>query len=381
MAPSSAVRSRPLQALLVLALTGCVETRYVLQAGLGQLDLVKRARPVDEVLADPETDDRLRLALLEAARATDYAQARGLETHGNYRKYVELDRDSVVWFMSASPPLEIQPKTWNFPIVGSFPYLGWFDYSEALEIRRRLVAEGYDVDLREVHAYSTGGWFHDPIVSTMIPPGEDGLRTLVNTLFHEITHANVLIKDQSTFNESVAVFVGDTMAEEYLADRFGPKSAEVRALHDEIAQDRAIGDRLTRVYRELEALYASSQPDSAKLAKKAALLNRVRSELDLPFPLNNAVMVGFKTYNSGLPEFGELYATCGKSWPRFLAAVRRVDGSWFPSEQAEEIADVVRRAVRRGCPAASLKVAAQERQAHFDPGFARHAARHHVDRR
>jgi predicted aminopeptidase len=143
---------------LLCALCGaCTATGYVAQAGLGQLDLFARARDIDEVLDDPNIDVRKRKLLMEVSLVLRYARARGLKDKGNYRKYVDLPRGAVVWFTAAAPELSLEPKEWSFPIVGSFTYLGWFDFVRAMKFRRSLERDGYDVYLRGVRAYSTGG--------------------------------------------------------------------------------------------------------------------------------------------------------------------------------------------------------------------------------
>ncbi len=320
--------------------TGCVETRYVIQAGLGQLDLATQGRPVSDVLADPETDDRTRYLLELAMRVRAFAKAEGMSTKGNYREYVDLDRSAVVWFLAAAPPLSLEPVTWNFPIAGSFPYLGWFDEGEARKMAGRLRRDGKDVFLREVHAFSTGGWFHDPILSTMLQGDDTAHLGMVNTLLHELTHANFFMPDQATYNESVASFVGDNLAERFLIREYGESSIDVEVYRLLLAEDRTRVDRLTAAYRELEALYASTLPDAGKLAKKAALMNSLRAELELTSEPNNASMQGFKTYNSGFPEMAELLAACG-SWPRFFDALATVKKESFAKDQEEEIGPVI----------------------------------------
>lgn len=328
--------------LTLLLVAGCVETRYVLQAGLGQLELVGNARDVDDVMGDADTDERTRYMLQLAKAAMRYSRARGLSTKGNYEKYVELGRGAVVWFMAAARPLELEPMTWNFPIVGSFPYLGWFDEAEARKMARRLRADGYDVFVREVHAYSTGGWFRDPLLSTMLVGEDTAHLDMVNTLFHELTHANFFVTDQATFNESVASFVGDALAGEFLIAEFGATSVDVQVYQMVLAEDKVRIDELTRAYRTLDALYKSAASDAEKLRRKKELVQRLRSELDLDGEPNNASLLGFKTYNSGLPELAALRAACA-TWPRFFAALATVDNDSFATEQQEEIGPVITR--------------------------------------
>ncbi|GAB4564329.1 MAG: aminopeptidase [Haliangiales bacterium] len=342
-------------ALLALTLSGCMESRYVVQAGFGQLELIGKSRPVDEVLEDPRTDARTRVLLQEIEHLRSFAAAHGLATQGNYRRYVELNRPAVVWFLAASEPLAFEPKIWHFPIVGSFPYLGWFDEREAREVAAQLRAEGWDTYVRRVRAYSTGGWFRDPVLSTMFSPRDDALRSLANVILHELTHANVLINDQSTFNESVASFVGDTMAEEYLIGRFGADSAEVEAYRAERLLEQRYGARLAETYKALDELYKSDRPDADKRAEKRAILAAVDAELGMRYRPNNASLVGFKTYNAGLDEFAQLYESCGRDWLRFFAAIDTLAPDSFSEPQQEDVGRVVDGLRQAGCPAAARK--------------------------
>lgn len=330
-------------------------TRYVVQAGFGQLDLWSKGRAIDDVVNDPDTDDRTRVLLEEVGHIRKFAVEQGFDTKGNYEHYVELDRPAVVWFLTASKELAFEPRLWTFPIVGSFPYTGWFDRDEAIEMYKRLERDGWDVYVRRVRAYSTGGWFNDPVLSTMLSYEDDAFRNLANVLFHELTHANILINNQSTYNESVASFVGDQMADEYLVARFGAESEEVSLFREENAEYRVRGAGLSAVYRELETLYASDKRDSVKRKEKRRILLETENKLLLQRTPNNASLSGFKTYNAGLDEFAELYEVCGRKWKRFFKAVRTLDEASFKEEQLEEIGPVIDELVKSRCPARSAR--------------------------
>lgn len=337
-----------------LALTcgaaGCLQTGYVIQAGLGQLQMMGDTRPIDDVIEDSETDPRTRVLLAEVAPILRFARDNGLATKGNYRNYIELDRPGAVWFMATSKELEFKPKVWNFPIVGSFTYLGWFDYYEAQGVRHRLERDGWDVHVRPARAYSTGGWFTDPVVSTMLSSGDDAFRDLANVLLHELTHANVLVRDQSTFNESIAAFMGDTLAEQYLIDRFGAKSSEVAAYREELVESRGRGSALADAYQTLKELYDSDRSDADKRAEKKTILNRLEIELGLRYRPNNASLIGFKTYNAGYAEITSLFAACGRDWHRFIPFVKTLKSNDFAKKQEENIGSTIAKLEQRGCP-------------------------------
>ena len=329
---------------------GCLQTGYVIQAGLGQMALIGGARDIDKVIADSHTDARTRFLLSEVKPVLRFARENGLKSKGNYRKYVEVDDGAAVWFMATSKELAFEPRVWNFPIVGSFTYLGWFDYYEAHDVKRRLEREGWDVYVRAASAYSTGGWFDDPVLSSMFSPDDDAVRNLVNVLLHELTHANILIRDQSTFNESIASFMGDTLAEQYLIERFGEDSSEVTLYRTELEESRVRGQSLARAYQELQELYESDRSDRDKRAVKKRVLDQVERELSLRIRPNNASLIGFKTYNAGLPELTSLYQACDGDWHRFIAQIRTLTPTSFGEPQAEDIGPTIGKLAAKKCP-------------------------------
>ncbi|MCP4448055.1 MAG: aminopeptidase [Myxococcales bacterium] len=330
-----------LLSVLVLLSSSCMETRYVIQAGIGQAELWSLSRPISDVIADPETDERTRVLLEESQVIMTFAKERGLQRKGNYEQFVDVDRGQVVWFLAAAKPLELKAEIWSFPLVGSFPYLGYFDEREAMQIRKRLKKRGLDVYVRPVHAYSTGGWLDDPILSTMLSPGDDAFRYLSNILIHELTHANLLVNDQATLNESIANFVGDTMAEEYLVWRFGAESEEVVVYREEAVRSKERGPRFVAAHAALERLYTSEASDKVKLAEKERITKALQYDLDLSWRPNNASLLGFKVYNTGQEEFAALYKACGNEWAPFFSAIRGLKVSDFETEQMEEIALVI----------------------------------------
>lgn len=333
-------------------LSGCSTLSYVAQAAGGQWELVSEARPIPEVLADPKTSDQTRDLLSEVEKVRLYAWQRGLKTGTNYRKYVELDREYPIWFVNACAPLEFRAKVFTFPIVGSFPGLAWFDKKSAERFRDRLSKQGWDVNMRGVSAFSTGGYFPDPIVWSMLSKSPGAEASLINTVLHESVHATVLIKDQQFFNESLASFIADTMTGEYLQYTTGQAMpAELHAyLHaKEVGQQRV--KQFNGFYQELDAVYGSDLPDAEKYARKKQIIDRLVKELRLSNRPNNATLIGFRLYQVGGPNFTALYDACGHNWRRFLSAVSSVSTPDFGQEQSSEIGPVLDGLRERGCPA------------------------------
>jgi predicted aminopeptidase len=336
---------------LWLSLTGCTTLHFVTQAAAGQWQLAGAARPIPEVIEDPKTPELTRSLLSDVESVRRFAWQNGLNVSGNYEKYVELDRQFPVWFVNASHPLAFRAKNFSFPIVGSFPGLAWFDKADAEKFRDSLGAQGLDVNMRGVSAFSTGGWFDDPIVWSMLSDAPGALASLVNTVLHESLHATVLIKDQQYYNESLAAFVGDTMAAHYLQQRSGERlPAELRAYLQgrRLGQERA--KRLNEVHNELDAVYGSRISDAEKYEKKRQIIDRLMQEMRLVQRPNNATLIGFKLYHVGRDDFSELFAACGNSWRRFLTAAASLKPEDFAEPQRAEFGPVVAALRERGCP-------------------------------
>lgn len=338
-------------ALFALAMaTGCTGAAYVAQAACGQLDLASRKRTIRDVVADPTTPPRVRDLLARVPSIKRFAVRHGLTPTDGYDDYADLERDAAVWVVTASEPLRFAAKTWTFPVVGNVPYLGWFDRRDAIAFARELAAEGWDVDVRGAEAYSTLGWFTDPVLSTMLEGGDDALGELANTVLHESVHATVYLPGQSALNESIASFVGDGLTLLYLAEATGPSSPERRAYEEgELARERRT--RLLRqAYARLATLYASNRPPAEKLAEKRLVLDDLRVRIGSRRPITNATLAQFKTYNSGRAELDALLRACGGSYARLLRSIATLRDRPPARAQEPDLGVLLRPLVRAGCP-------------------------------
>jgi predicted aminopeptidase len=194
---------------LVLLLAGCADTRYYWQSVSGHLQLLQAARPVSQWLADPQTPPELRQRLELAQRMRTFAvTALDLPDNPSYHRYADLQRQAVVWNVVAAPPLSLTLKTWCFPVLGCVSYRGYFDEAQARQEAAALQAQGLEVTVYGVPAYSTLGWMNwaggDPLLNTFIgyPEGE-----LARLLFHELSHQVLYARDDTMFNESFATAV------------------------------------------------------------------------------------------------------------------------------------------------------------------------------
>jgi predicted aminopeptidase len=340
-------------ALIVVSigvLTGCMGARYVAQAACGQIDLMFATRPLESALADENTPPRVRELLSHVASIKRFGERQGLRPTASYSSYADLNRRAAVWVVTASQPLRFEMKSWSFPIVGSVTYLGWFDRGDATEFAGELHDEGWDVDVRPAAAYSTLGWFSDPVLSTMIPQGDEALGELANVVLHESVHATFYVEGQTALNESVANFIGDALAEVYLDEARGPTSSQKEAY----LQGQREGERRAVVmhaaYKRLADLYASPATAREKLTEKARILAELRGEIRARRPINNATLAQFKTYSSGKAELEALRKACGGSFSRMLSALRKIPPSAFSRAHDRDLARIFSPLVKGGCP-------------------------------
>lgn len=331
-------------ASLLALQSGCFETGYLLQAGEGQLDLLCNARPIEHVLDDPDTPPDVRAELSEVPRIKAFGKKFGLVPTKSYESYVALDRPVAVWVVSAAPKLGFESKTWTFPIVGSVPYLGWFDKGRAREHAESLRAEGWDVDLRGAAAYSTLGFFHDPVLSSMLGDASDGYGDFADTILHESLHATVYVNGQTSFNEGLATFVGEHLAKKYLAERYGEDSKELRNFLDGERESAARSARLRKAFQDLDALYKSSLSDDEKLREKGYVIDSLRAELHMKKQVTNATLASFRAYHGTSKGFDALYARCGEDIGRMVEATKTLKPSDFPGPQAKELDAVLEKA-------------------------------------
>lgn len=329
--------------ILFLALSpGCTTTHYLFQASSGQLALFNKARPIEVVLKNRRIHPRVKEMLSEIAPVKAWGEKNGLKSTSNYQEFVQLDRDAAVYVVSACDPLQFDSKVWSFPLAGSFTYLGWFSKESALAHAHQLKAEGLDVAVRGASAYSTLGWFRDPVLSSMLPQSKkrkDAMGDLINVILHESVHATFYLNGQSVFNESVASFVADQMTLDYMKEK--RPSAELQAYLKAEEKGEQRKKRLVETYQKLAELYRSSLPKEKKLAQKKKILQSVQKELGFQRELNNATLVGYQTYQSALPEFNEVFQSCGRDWKKFWGAIQKLDAQSFRQEQQEDIGSVV----------------------------------------
>lgn len=307
-------------ALLALALLLLVATplgRYLARAGWEETKILAARRPIAEVVADSATDPVLRgkLELVLAARA--FARdSLGFPTGESFTQFTQLDGDTLVLLLSGARRDALVPKLWRYPLVGRLPYKGYFRRGDALAARAALAAEDYDTYLRPASAFSTLGWFNDPLLSTTVRADSVDL---VNTVIHELTHNRYFAAGDATFNESFANFVGARGAEWFFrvrGDTVNANRAEARW-----ADDQLLGEFWQQLYVSLDSGFKANpgaDAQAARLALRDSAYANARDRLvreiaprfrAIPaayaerVPLDNASLLARRVYLSGIADF------------------------------------------------------------------------------
>ena len=317
--------------LVLAALTGC-SPGYVLRAGWEEAKILADRRPIEEVVHDTTTPPELRAKLRLVQDGRDFAvRTLGLDAGDSFRTYAELTRDTLALNVSAAPEFELRWLTWWFPIVGHVPYRGFFDFERAHEEARRLAAEGNDVTVRPVAAFSTLGWLPDPLLSTTLRLDSVAL---VETVVHEITHTTFYRAGQAHFNESFANFVGSVGAIAFFCEAVSDERL-CRLSRDRWDDTRAFGHFFQSVAGPLREAYAEGASPERKRRRKREIFEeaarRFREELKPqlragrygeldPDRLNNAWVLSRLLYYTRLDDFDLVYHTHGD----LRAAVRAI---------------------------------------------------------
>ena len=324
-----------LVALAAALLSGC-GTPYLMQAASGEYHVMHARRPLEQVIDDPSTTPELRARLTLVRQAREFAsQELGLPDNKSYRSYADIGRPYVVWNVVATPEFSIVPRHWCFPVAGCVAYRGYFHEDSARKFAAEMAAQGFDVAIDPVPAYSTLGKFSDPVLSSMLRYGDDELAA---TIFHELAHQLLYVKDDSSFNEAFATTVEDVGLERWLAHQGA--TARMQEFRADAAREAAFLKLLANARARLTHLYASAAPPAAMRADKQEILRTLGEQIrafeqheHVSYPLydewireglNNARLASVATYYDCVPGFKRLLAREDNDLPRFYAAAREL---------------------------------------------------------
>jgi len=333
---------------MVEASTGC-KVAYLSRAAWHQAELMAKREPIDKVLARGELDEEQAAKLTLIPEIKSFGEQLGLAPSHNYESISARWSRSIVNF-SACEPLSLEPVGWWFPVVGSVPYLGFFRDQDAQRWERRYRERGYDVWVRDVAAYSTLGWFRDPVLPAMLAWEEYRLAEVV---LHELTHATLWVPGSVSFNETFANIVGEQAATRWMEHRYGAESTPVHDMWITREDHDAWRAVLESLYQDLDAVYKNwDMSDEEKLSRKKTLLGSIdlrvlAGNFHRPEPYlrearegrwNNARIAQYRTYNHSREALDTLLAQRDGDLEAFVHGVEKItfeqDDPWIAVQAA-----------------------------------------------
>lgn len=328
----------------IIWLSACVNLPYYAQAISGHFEVLHRAQPIHAVIENPDTDSKLRHSLIRVMRLREFA-SRELKLPDNlsYTSYADLERPYVVWNVYASPELSIKLKEWCFVRVGCVNYRGFFSQTQAEKYAEELRREGYDVYVGGIRAYSTLGWFSDPVLNTFIDYSEMNLARLI---FHELAHQVVYVPDDTVFNESFASAVEQEGVRRWFESN--GTALEQATLNVRQRKETLFNELVLKHRERLKELFQSNINDNEKRAQKVRIFDELRKEFlhlkaekaelssyDQWFtqPLNNALLATISIYNQLLPAFQALLQQHDSDMGQFFNTIIKI--SKLPKEERD----------------------------------------------
>jgi len=321
--------------LLTLGSASCASTRYYLQSVNGHIDIQTKKQSISDVLVAEETDEILQGKLEMVIDIRRFASEHlALPENDSYTEYADLDRDFVIWNVFATPELSLEPKQWCFLFVGCLNYRGYFSKDTAIKYAQELETQGYDVFVGGVTAYSTLGWFNDPVLNTMI--GRDKFY-LANVIFHELAHQKFYLKNDTAFNEAFAETVAQTGVQKWL-ELNGP-DADIRKFSARQSDEHLFVNLVLKYKNKLGNIYNSDSTIDEKRASKDLLLSQLEEEYKALYQagensglyldwfssgLNNAKLATVITYQDYVAGFLKLFHHVGGNYQKFYEFVKHL---------------------------------------------------------
>jgi predicted aminopeptidase len=324
--------------VVLMGATAC-SPGYVLRGAYEQSKILLARRDITSVIEDPATSVESREKLRVVLDARAFSERIGLNPGGSFKSFAEVSRDPLAWVVVASRRDAFALHTWWFPVVGTVPYKGFFDKSDAEAQVRELQALGYEASIRGTEAFSTLGWFDDPVVSTTL---KNAPSRIANTVIHESVHTTVWISGSVSFNESLANFIGSQGASAFFSDRVKECRAagrdcsegerQLAAARKEYAFQFELADLVDSLFAALEKLYNDPALTSEeKIARRVEVFDSMMKPFRQRFPtlqilkeVNNADIMQLKLYLSKIWLFRELFIRGEQDWGAFMSAIREV---------------------------------------------------------
>ncbi len=316
---------------------------YLLSSAYNQVHLLNQRVPIAEALEDPSLSesDRQKIQLAQKARAFAEKELH-LKATQNYTSFVKLDRPYVTYVVSAAPRWELKHHLFHYPFVGDMPYKGFFNEPDAKKFNEELQKEDLDTYQRGVSAYSTLGWFKDPLLSSMLRYKD---YDLVNTIIHEIVHATLYIKHEADFNERMAVFLGNKGMELFYLQQEGADSPTLARVKKDNEDDRVFSVFISQELKDLEQWYkdypAADRDEKKRHERfqqiqvrfKQNIIPLLKTDSYTKFSeveINNARLLVYKTYMQDLSDFEALYQKVHGNFDAFIQECRKFEGEKDP---------------------------------------------------
>lgn len=337
--------------LLIVLLSGC-QLGYYLHLGYNQLNLMNSKIPVEKALQDLSLneDQKKKIKLTQDVRVYAFEKL-GMKQTKNYSEYVQLNRPYVTYAVTASQKWKFEPYLWSFPFTGKAPYKGFFDEGLAKTEADELKKIDLDVSVRGVSAYSTLSYLTDPLLSSMLNYSE---HQLTNTIFHELVHTTVFIKDNINFNERLAVFIANKSTERYYLEKEGSNSKTLKIIQNENEDDKIFSVFISEELKSLKKWYDEFDHSQKLSTEKKELIRKERLKLISEHfkqiksqmkttsyskifsrDFNNADLSMHDTYMSNLDVFEKAFKKLGSDIPKFLEKCKEIESSTNPESEMQ----------------------------------------------
>lgn len=336
-------------AWLWFILSSC-QINYYMKSAYNQFSLLNQRKPLEKAATDPRLseEEKRKIKLAQDVREFTHSHLK-LKIKDNYTSYVKLDRSHVTYVVNASPKWELKNYNWDYFWVGEMPYKGFFNIEEAREEAEILKKKDLDVFLRGVSAYSTLGWFNDPILSSMLTY-EDW--DLVDTIIHETIHANIYIKNSAEFNEQLAMFLGKKGMELYYKHLEGEESLTLKKAANEEKDELIFRNFLHQEVQNIKSFYTNIPQDKRSEEVRQEYFNGIQSRYEKNIrpqlsqrnfdgafkkQFNNAYLMLYMTYNEGQDDFEKLWTKVGNQFDSFLNSIKSLEKSKNPREDLKKL--------------------------------------------